>query len=350
MRKRSFIRKMPPHHLPQTDADAQESDIMRFGILLVPGFSHLALTLITEPLFIANWLCGKRCFQWTTLSVDGTPVTSSSRMVLPVDRSLAGDMAFDIILVVASFDSRAAATQRPLLQWLRRAARSGVQVGGVETGAEIVAAAGLLQGVAVPVHWYNISGATERLPNLRMTRELYVHAPGRPLSAGGTATLDLMHGLIARSAGPALADEVALHLLADRPRPATQAQPGLAGPLPAAKDDPAAMVLHLVQNALDDPMSVADLARRAGLSARHLQRVFKGRFGVGVSRMQLDLRMAAAHQLVQQTDVALTEVAAACGFASLSSFSRAYRARFGKPARTDRRQTPQNTVFRLTQG
>ena len=40
--------------------------------------------------------------------------------------------------------------------------------------------------------------------------------------------------------------------------------------------------------------------------------------------------------LVTQTDMKLSEVAVACGFANQANFSRAYRERFGLPPRADR--------------
>jgi len=61
-----------------------------------------------------------------------------------------------------------------------------------------------------------------------------------------------------------------------------------------------------------------------------------------------DLRMAAAHQRVQQTDLPLTEIAVACGFSSLAAFSRRYRQRFGVPPSRDRHQSTANSVFRPT--
>jgi AraC family carnitine catabolism transcriptional activator len=322
----------------------------QIGLVLVPGFSHLGLTLVTEPLFVANWLARRPLFRWTTLSADGLAVASSSGLSLAVDQPLTPAVPFDIALVIASFDSRTAAADARVIQWLRRAARAGVRVGGVETGCEIVAAAGLLDGVEVPVHWYNFAGAQERLPQIRPSRRLHALDRGRPLSAGGMATLDLMLGLIAREQGPQLADEVALHLISDGPRPGTRAQ-GLplappAAAAPARDTDPALAARARIEATLEDPAPLAALAEATGCSLRHLQRLVRARFGQSLSELRADLRMAAAHQRVQQTDLPLTEIAVACGFSSLAVFSRSYRRRFGVPPSRDRRQTTDTSVFR----
>lgn len=321
----------------------------RLGLLLVPGFSHLGLTLVTEPLFIANWLAGRDLFRWTTLSADGLAVASSSGARLAVDQPLSSVLPFEMVLVIASFDSRTAAEDPRILHWLRRAARAGISVGGIETGCEIVAAAGLLDGQETPMHWYNIAGARERLPDIRASRTLFSNSTRHPLSAGGLATLDLMLDIVSHQAGAALAREVAHHLLIDGPRPGNTRQPvaGSEESRPEAMlHDPAARARALLETTLDDPLPVAELARRAGCSPRHLQRLFRARYGQSIHQARADLRMAAAHQLVQQTTLPLTEVAVACGFASLEVFSRNYRRRFGVAPSRDRRQSIDTTVFR----
>lgn len=323
----------------------------RLGLLLVPGFSHLGLALVTEPLFIANWLAGSELFRWTTLSADGLAVQSSSGARLAVDQPLSSALPFEMVLVIASFDSRAAAEDPRILQWLRRAARLGIGIGGIETGCEIVAAAGLLDGLETPMHWYNIAGAQERLPDVRAARTLFSNSQRHPLSAGGLATLDLMLDILSHQAGAALAREVAHHLLIEGPRAGTDRQPAAPGEQPAtpaaqSARDPAIAARQMIETGLDEPLTLPELARRAGCSARHLQRLFRARFGQSVQQVRTDLRMAAAHQLVQQTALPLTEVAVACGFASLEVFSRNYRRRFGVAPSRDRRQSTDATVFR----
>jgi AraC family transcriptional regulator, carnitine catabolism transcriptional activator len=322
----------------------------RFGLLLVPGFSALGLALVTEPLFIANWIGGRAVFAWTTLSVDGLAVASSAGSQVPVQAALSGDMPFDTVMVIASFNARPAAEDRRILQWLRSVARRGVALGAVETGSEVLAAAGLLDGREVPVHWYNSTGAQERYPALQVRRALYSADPQRPVSAGATATLDLMLTLIARQGGQALADEVALHLLVDGRRDGGRAQRTDLAPGPATGTDPVQRVLAIMETTLEDPVPVTSLARAAGMSQRQLLRLFHARFGKSLARTYADLRMERAHQLVQQTALSLTEVAMASGFGSLEAFSRAYRRSFGSAPSRDRGQTTGTTVFRRSAG
>lgn len=205
----------------------QDAPLHRFGLLLVPGFSSLAVNLVTEPLFIANWLAGRSLFTWQTLSVDGFAVRSSNGSQTSVDAPLTGDPQadFDTVFVVASFDVRASAEKTRMIEWLRSTARTRVRVGAIEIGSEILMEAGLLHGSSIPVHWYNAKGSEERFHDIKVTETLFETAGRHPLSAGGLATLDMMLDHIAQDAGDSLAEEVGRHLLVDMRRPGTRPQP-----------------------------------------------------------------------------------------------------------------------------
>jgi AraC family carnitine catabolism transcriptional activator len=320
----------------------------RFGLVLAQGFSHLAMAAAVEPLFIANWIAGRQIFGWSTLSTDGFAATASNGMQTAVDYPLGTTEHFDVVLVLASFEARKAAADTRLLNWLRWAERAGSEVGAIETGSEILAAAGMLNDHTAPAHWYNIEGMRERYPEVDVTDTLYSLARKRPVSAGASATLDMMVGLIARTAGQALASEVALHLLLRRRPPDERQQTLDRGHKPPAANDPVARAHQIMAAAIDEPKSCSEIARMVGVSERHLQRLFQQEVGSSVVQAYHSLRMERAHQLVQQTDLSITEVAVAAGFSSLEVFSRTYRKTFGVSPSRDRRQSVDSSVFRRT--
>ena len=63
---------------------------------------------------------------------------------LVVDGALGEIGTYDTVIVVASFNPKAQAEDQRLLNWLRRMARFGADMGAIETGSEILAAAHLL--------------------------------------------------------------------------------------------------------------------------------------------------------------------------------------------------------------
>ncbi|MBS0317541.1 MAG: helix-turn-helix domain-containing protein [Proteobacteria bacterium] len=75
--------------------------------------------------------------------------------------------------------------------------------------------------------------------------------------------------------------------------------------------------------------SVALLAERVGVSDRHLRRIFEAEFGVSPLQYLQTRRLLAAKQLLTDTDLAVTQIALASGFASLRRFNAAFALHYG---------------------
>jgi transcriptional regulator GlxA family with amidase domain len=95
-------------------------------------------------------------------------------------------------------------------------------------------------------------------------------------------------------------------------------------------------VLAAMEEALEDPVPRAELARSAGVSVRQLERLFRAHLGRSIGAHYLALRLEHARRLLRQTSLSVLETALACGFASAAHFSRAYRARFSVTPRSER--------------
>jgi AraC-like DNA-binding protein len=86
------------------------------------------------------------------------------------------------------------------------------------------------------------------------------------------------------------------------------------------------------------PISVADLARRAELSASQLQREFRRLFGMSVGDYVLRLRLLMAQRRLRETADAIGRIAADCGFYDQSHFTRAFKAHTGLAPQQYRRR------------
>jgi AraC-like DNA-binding protein len=80
-----------------------------------------------------------------------------------------------------------------------------------------------------------------------------------------------------------------------------------------------------------EPLSVADLARAAGLSPGHFSREFRRAFGEPPHEYLLTRRLERAAALLRDTDRPVTEICFAVGLSSLGSFTTSFRRVFGKP-------------------
>jgi AraC family transcriptional regulator of adaptative response / DNA-3-methyladenine glycosylase II len=80
----------------------------------------------------------------------------------------------------------------------------------------------------------------------------------------------------------------------------------------------------ILEGALDRSNEV-DLARRLGISGRHLRRLFAEHLGVTPDGLARSARTHFARRLLDDTDLSVTEIAFAAGFGSLRQFNRACR-------------------------
>ena len=87
---------------------------------------------------------------------------------------------------------------------------------------------------------------------------------------------------------------------------------------------------------LEDPLSQKELAFKAGISTRQLERLFSKYMGLTPTRYYLNLRLNRAKQLLDQTNMSILSIALACGFISASHFSKCFKEYYGRTAREDR--------------
>ena len=97
---------------------------------------------------------------------------------------------------------------------------------------------------------------------------------------------------------------------------------------------------YLAENAAE-PLDLEELACASGIGIRALQLGFRRHFGVSISTMLLDMRLAGLHARLAQSspDISITEIALDLGFTHLGRMAGAYRAKFGEtPSATLRRR------------
>jgi AraC-like DNA-binding protein len=86
---------------------------------------------------------------------------------------------------------------------------------------------------------------------------------------------------------------------------------------------------ELLLQQLDNPPSIAELARQVKLNEYTLKRGFQQVFGKPLFAYLHDYRLEQARQLLETGDMKVTEVAKKIGFASRNYFAAAFRKKFG---------------------
>lgn len=303
----------------------------RFTFLLLDRFTMMPFAAALEPLRLANRTAGQTLYEWRLIGPAGDLATCSNGTRIALDGGLDGDVAMqrdDVVIVCGGTEIGREAT-KPVLNWLRKQARSGARIGGICTGSWVLAAAGLLDGRKATIHWENHDGFSEAYPEVDLFRSVFVDDGNRLTAAGGTSPLDLVLNLIAHRHGDQLAASVADMLLHTSIRTNHDSQ-RLSIPTRIGVRHPrlAAVIARMEEN-LEEPISPAQLAADAGMSTRQLERLFRKYLNRSPKRYYMETRLGRARNLLMQTELSIIEIALASGFSSPSHFSKCYRAQYG---------------------
>lgn len=305
--------------------------------LLLPGFSAMGFISAVEPLRVANRFSGE-LYRWRVLSLDGGPVQASNGMSVNADGALADSQGASLLLVVAGFEPLACFGPR-LQQALRRLDHDGVILGGIDTGAMVLAEAGLLDGHRATLHWEALEAFKERYPRLEVIQELFEIDRRRITCAGGTASIDLMLDLIAQAHGSELAIKVSEQFVLGRIRQRRDHQRMQIASRYSISNRKLVQVIGEMEQCTEVPLSTLELASKVMVTRRQLERLFRLHLDDTPSNFYLVLRLQKARQLLAQTDMSVTQVSLACGFELPSYFTRRYKRYFGKCPREERQLT-----------
>ena len=305
------------------------------GVLLIPKFAAIAFFSAIEPLRVANRLAGRELFAWRSLSEDGGPIEASNGMRFMVDGALAEAARLPTLIVCSSFDPQLHES-KTLLAALRRLSRAGIVLGALDTGAHILAKAGLLEDLPVTMHWEAVPGFREEFPDIEVSEELFEVQRRCFTCAGGTAALDMMLDMIGRKHGLALARAVSEQFIHDRIRSSSNHQRIERGARLQITNRKALAIVDLMERHLEQPLDGAQLAAAAGITPRQIERLFRALLRTSPIGFYRKLRLERARSLLRQTDMKVTEIALATGFSSASVLSRRYGEHYGIAPRNDR--------------
>lgn len=305
------------------------------GFLLLPQFSMMAFFAAVEPLRIANRISDRTLFDWTLISADGGPVTASNGMTLMADQSTGQVHHLPSLAVCSGFTPEAHLT-RPLMAWLHQLDKAGCCLGGIDTGAFLLASTGLLTHERVALHWESLPAFRERFPGIETTDELYELGERRFSCAGGAAAMDMALEVIARRHGVKLAIDVSEQLIHDRIRTRSDQQRMALVKRLSTHNRHVVEAVALMEQNIEEPLSLEEVASRVEVSVRQLQRLFEQELSMTPRQWYLQLRVKRAKRLLVETDLAVLTVGLACGFSSSSSFARTFRAHYGYSPRAVR--------------
>ncbi|MEM6372294.1 MAG: GlxA family transcriptional regulator [Pseudomonadota bacterium] len=310
-----------------------------YAFLLIPGYSQLGFACALEALSLANrHPSGHVYYRWRVIGETGAPVPAYNGVTCAVDAGLPALDRHETLIVCAG-EAAGQGSTVPVLNWLRREPRKGMDFGALSSGTFTLALAGLLAGKRVTTHWEYRDALVELLPDVIVENSLF-SVDGRIFTtAGGAASMDMMLERIKGDFGADLATWVADQMVYTDPRAATHGQRLSRRARPDLAHGKLGRALQIMENNLEEPLRPDDIAAIVGISTRQLERLFSRHLRMSPKRYYLRQRLEKARSLLRQTGLSVTDICVACGFQSLSHFSKSYRATFGLSPGQEKRGT-----------
>jgi len=300
------------------------------GFVLLEHFSMASFTVAMDVLVTAN-LLRTDSFRFSPLSLDGERVLSDLGLEL-----IAGELEpralrdLDLLIICGGLRTPLKYPELDLL--LVDCDAHGLHLGGLWNGAWFLGRAGVLADYGCSVHPEQRASLAERSPQTRITPASFTLDRDRLTAASPNGAMEMMLSLVRRLHGDGLAEGVE-EILSFSGARYRQVGPG-------AKKS---MSLHLrtivelMENNLEETLSLDQLAAYSGRSRRQIDRLFQAQLGTSPRRYYMELRITKSRRLLQYSDLSVMEVAVACGFVSVSHFSKCYAAYFGYPPSREQR-------------
>lgn len=307
----------------------------------------LDIACVTTPLAMANALGSPaRPYRVVLACPGGASFTCGSGLTLQGQQSLEqliGPLDTLIVSGGAGEGHERAASDPRLLGHVRRLARESRRVVSVCTGAGILAAAGLLDGRRATTHWRYAAQLAARHPQVVVDPDpIYIRDGNVYTAAGITSALDL--ALVEEDHGAELARGVARDLVTYLQRPGNQAQMSLHTAAPPPKNDLVRRLVEYITGHPDHDLNATALAARAGVTPRHLARLFQEELGQTPGRFVRQSRTEAAAHLLASTTLPMAGVATRCGLGTAETLRQAFTGRYGiSPSRYRATQAGQST-------
>lgn len=200
---------------------------------------------------------------------------------------------------------------------LHAAIRSGAEIASSCSAVFLVASAGLLDGHRATTTWWLAPLFRQLFPEVILDTDAMVLTDEGVTTAGAAmAQLDLMLSIVARHAGPDLADGCARFLLLDQRQSQSRY---MALSFLAATDERVSRAERWARARLHRTFSISELAKAVGLGARTFARRCERATGLSPVKFVQKLRVEKAMELLETTRLGLDEIAEKVGYADPST-------------------------------
>lgn len=316
--------------------DHDTSGVCSVAFIVVEDFTAIALVSALETMRLANAIANKQLFSWSIHSANNSSVVASNGMTVGVDPNLDRALTAQNILLCSGTDADLH-VDAEITKFLRQAAGKGRKIGAVCTGTYALAKVGLLDDHICTIHWLWQDALREQFPALTVSRDLFVLDRRRLTCAGGTAVVDMVLSHIAARNGEVLAAQVGNQMMHESIRECADVSSLPFEARVGTSNRRVLEAIRIMESNIETPIPIDGIASRIGITRRQLERLFSSTMQRSPFDYYREARLRRAQYLLRHTDLSITEISLASGFAAPSNFSAAFRSVFGLTPQTFRR-------------
>ena len=261
----------------------------------------------------------------TAVSLDPVPTRSGFR--LQPDLTIADIAHTDMVILPALWrNPRPIVRKHPqLVAWLRQQHEQGRILIAVGTGACFLAEAGLLDGKAATTHWHYFDQFEKDYPLVQLKRQYFITQANRIYCAASVnAVADLTVHFIHRTYDATIASHVERNFSHEIRRPYESSSFFDDKHRYHPDEDIVQAQIWLQQHCQQD-IALKEVAAHFGMSIRTFNRRFKNATGKTPLQYVQELRIDMAKDLLQTSNLSISEIAYKVGYQDLGYFAELFR-------------------------
>lgn len=207
---------------------------------------------------------------------------------------------------------------------LQQAHKSNMHVCSFCTGNFALAQAGLLDDAQATINWWLTRQFTQRFPNIELVMDKLIVKNNNVWTAGATtAYTSLCIELIDKYTNHQLASQLSRFMLIDHNR--TSQLPYMSVQSSLGHNDQAiSECQYWLQERINQSMTIKEMSQQCALSERTFLRRFKAATGLTPLNYLQRLRVDAAKQLLENTNLSLENIVNQIGYEDVSAFRRLF--------------------------
>jgi transcriptional regulator GlxA family with amidase domain len=304
----------------------------KVSILVFEGCTPMAPVTVMEIFNKAGALhqqlnrTSRPFFETELVGIKTKRVKASEKFNLDCHLTLSQLIKTDIVLIPSlDFDIEAKLEEnKSAIPHLLRIQKKGAELGGMCTGAFLLAATGLLKNKSATTHWYVASKFRTLFPDVKLKDDkIIVDENGLYCSGGATSSLNLCLYLTEKYCGRETANLTAKMMQMDNDR-STQSRFRMFIPQTQHQDEAIFSAQQAIEQDSEEKLTVKGLAGIAHLSKRSFIRRFKAATGNTPIEYMQRMNVEKAKRQLENSKNSVEQIIYSLGYNDIPTFRRIF--------------------------